>query len=100
MPHSKEEPNVNNLVEAHATYVLNERQSRSRATHVAIIQNMMQDIRVRTLYSAVDKDLQVKTSGIIFSINATYVCCSGTTLLFKSQRVLAKENRLGKSPQT
>ena len=41
------------LVEARAIYVLNEQQNRSRATHVAIIQNMIQEVSTRRSLSTV-----------------------------------------------
>ena len=70
---------VNNLVEAHS-YVLNEQESRFRATYIATVQSDAGrfDRKVFvTLYSEVDKDLQVKTS----CINC-FTCFSEMTLLF------------------
>ena len=68
------------------TYVCMYSKNRLRATHVAIIKNMKQDVSTRgsfvkrvlqakTLYPAVDKDLQVETSHFIFLIIATCVAC-------------------------
>ena len=36
-----------NPVDTHVIYILNEQQNHSRATHVAIIQNMMRDVSTR-----------------------------------------------------
>ena len=81
-----------NPVEAHATYVLNEQQNCSLATHVAKIRKGNAGRSTRrslstaeykvpcTLYSVVDKDLRVETSCITFT-NYCYMCCSGTILL-------------------
>ena len=55
---------INNLVEAHS-FVLNEQQSRVRATYI-------------TLYSAVDKDLWVAC----IILNYCYAYCSEMTFLF------------------
>ena len=72
---------VNNLVEAHS-YVLNEQESRFRATYIATVQSDAGrfDLKVFvTLYSEVDKDLQVKTSCIMSNC---FTCFSEMTLLF------------------
>ena len=45
---------VHNLVEAHATYVLNEKQNCSKATYVTTIQNMMQDVSARVSLSTAE----------------------------------------------
>ena len=86
-------------VQAQSVLISEQQQSSCfKATDVAIIQNMIQGVSTwrslptaeykvismyKALYSAVDKDLQVELSCIIYTLNhATHVYCSETPLLF------------------
>ena len=85
-------------VRAQSVLISEQQQSCFKATDAVIIQNMIQGVSTwrslptaeykvismyKALYSAVDKDLQVELSCIIYTLNhAMHVYCSETPLLF------------------